>query len=150
MLGRFAYNPPPFLIGDFCDFSLRSPWIEVSLMLENPPAKRDWYSYILLMAEISNNHLGCLKPCKQWDKPPINWCRISAINSNKHIYWVVPLPRIPVTTRIIIFLVGNPNLNLHLPLEYWEGGKPRHIIIIIQQINHYIFRGMGLWAQKIP
>ena len=30
---------------------------------------------------------------------------------------VVPLPRIPVTTRIIIFLVGDPELkNLHLPL----------------------------------
>ena len=30
------------------------------------------------------------------------------------IPWVVPLPRIPVTTRIIPFFVGNPNLNLHL------------------------------------
>ena len=30
--------------------------------------------------------------------------------------WVVPLPRIPVTTRIIPCLVGNPELNLHLPL----------------------------------
>ena len=27
------------------------------------------------------NHLGCIKPCKEWDKPPINWCRISSINS---------------------------------------------------------------------
>ena len=22
------------------------------------------------------HHLGCLKPYKQWDKPPINWCEI--------------------------------------------------------------------------
>ena len=28
-------------------------------------------------------------------------------------------PRMPVTTRIIISLVGNPNLNLHLPLASW-------------------------------
>ena len=35
---------------------------------------------ILLMAEILH-HLGCIKPCKEWDKLPINWCRISAINS---------------------------------------------------------------------
>ncbi len=27
------------------------------------------------------HHLGCIKPCKEWDKPPINWCRISSINS---------------------------------------------------------------------
>ena len=35
---------------------------------------------ILLMEEILH-HLGCIKPCKQWDKQPINCCRISAINS---------------------------------------------------------------------
>ena len=35
---------------------------------------------LLLMAEILH-HLGCMKPYKQWDKLPINWCRISAINS---------------------------------------------------------------------
>ena len=36
---------------------------------------------ILLMEEIPNNHLGCIKPCKWWDKLPFNWCRISSINS---------------------------------------------------------------------
>ena len=35
---------------------------------------------ILLMAEILH-HLGCMKPYKSWDNLPINWCRISAINS---------------------------------------------------------------------
>jgi len=34
------------------------------------------------MAELLH-HLGCMKPYKQWDKLPINWCRISAINSMK-------------------------------------------------------------------
>ena len=31
---------------------------------------------VLLMEEILH-HLGCKKPCKSWDKLPINWCRIS-------------------------------------------------------------------------
>ena len=35
-----------------------------------------------------------------------------------------PLP-VTVTTRIITFSVGNPNLNLHLPLASWEGGQPK-------------------------
>ena len=35
---------------------------------------------ILLMEEIPNNHLECIKPCKQWDIHHINWCRISSIN----------------------------------------------------------------------
>ena len=35
---------------------------------------------LLLMAEIWH-HLGRMKPYKWWDKLPINWCRISAINS---------------------------------------------------------------------
>ena len=36
---------------------------------------------ILLMDEILNNRRVCIKPCKQWDKLPINWCRILSINS---------------------------------------------------------------------
>ena len=35
---------------------------------------------VLLMEEILHQ-LGCVKPCKQWDKLLINWCRISSINS---------------------------------------------------------------------
>ena len=35
---------------------------------------------ILLMAEILHQ-LGCMKPYKDWDKLPINWFRISVINS---------------------------------------------------------------------
>ena len=35
-----------------------------------------------------------------------------------------PLP-VTVTTRIITFLIGDPNLNLHLPQESWEGGQPK-------------------------
>ena len=37
---------------------------------------------IVLMEEILH-HLGCIKPCKQWDKVPINWCRIFSINSSE-------------------------------------------------------------------
>ena len=46
--------------------------------------------YLLLMAEIPNNHLGCVKPCKEWEKLPINWCRISAINRRKGFCWCPP------------------------------------------------------------
>ena len=35
---------------------------------------------ILLTEEILH-HQGCIKPRKYWDKLPINWCRISSINS---------------------------------------------------------------------
>ena len=35
-----------------------------------------------------------------------------------------PLPVI-VATRIVVFLIGDPNLNLHLPLASWEGGQPK-------------------------
>ena len=29
----------------------------------------------------ANHCLGCIKPWKSWDKLPINWCKISSINS---------------------------------------------------------------------
>ena len=39
------------------------------------------------------------------------------------------------------FLVGNPNLNLHLPLASWEGGQPpqhRQLSIQWDLMTHYI------------
>ena len=56
--------------------------------LEDHPRTCKWLgsppfiNHILLMEEILH-HLGCIKPCKKWDNLPINWCRISSINSIK-------------------------------------------------------------------
>ena len=55
--------------------------------------------------------------------PLIIWDLRTQISS---ILWVVPLPRIPVTTRIDIFLVGDPNLNLHFP-QLLGGGTTQSI-----------------------
>jgi len=41
------------------------------------------------MEEIPNNHLGCIKPCKQWDTYHINWCRISSINSSTVLFVIL-------------------------------------------------------------
>ena len=44
------------------------------------------YSNILLLIEEILHHLGCVKPCKELDKLPINWVsRISSINSIAHV-----------------------------------------------------------------
>ena len=37
----------------------------------------------LLMEEIPNNHLECIKPHENWDKLHVNWCRISFISGMK-------------------------------------------------------------------
>ena len=47
-------------------------------------------SYIILMMEEILHQLGCIKPCKYWDKLHINWCRISSINSRFPLYIVFP------------------------------------------------------------
>ena len=53
---------------------------------------------------------------------------ISHTNWQAGIIWDYPPPsKSRVITRIIPFLVGNPNLNLHLWLASWEGaGTPRY------------------------
>ena len=44
-------------------------------------------TYVSFMEEILH-HLGCIEPCKQWDKLPLNWCRIYSINSMyTHFGW---------------------------------------------------------------
>ncbi len=52
-----------------------------------------FFMAILLMEEMLQQ-LGCIKPCKQWDKLPINWCRISAINSSI-LQFVLTLTTLP-------------------------------------------------------
>ena len=45
-----------------------------------------------------------------------------------------PPPRMPVTTRIMNhFLAGDPNLNLHLPQESWEGRQPKLYLLFLPQ-----------------
>ena len=59
----------------------------------------------------------------------------------------------PVTTWIIIFLVGDPNLNLHLPLVSWEGGQPKvyqvHPLEPLQGAAGSLFEGQNSSPQKI-
>ena len=45
-----------------------------------------------------------------------------------------PLP-VTVTTRIITFLVGDPNLNLHLPQESCEGNNPKYQELFSTHLN---------------
>ena len=66
------------------------------------------------MAEILH-HLGCIKPCKYWDKLPINWCKISAINSTSYKWSIgVTINRlvngIKWVTRVITLISGNITL----------------------------------------
>ena len=45
------------------------------------PRGTSWESCDTVDGRNPANHQGCMKPYKQWEKLPINWCRISAINS---------------------------------------------------------------------
>ena len=72
-----------------------------------------------LMEEILH-HLGCIKPCKSWDKLPTNWCRIFSINSgsfknstNLHpiiaFLDVFQIPRSNTTTAGVVNMPGDGN-----------------------------------------
>ena len=54
---------------------------------------------------------------------------INGMNSYQLYFGLSPLP-VTVTTRIITFLVGDPNLNLHLP-QLLGGGTTQVILGII-------------------
>ena len=44
---------------------------------------------------------------------------------NNTIHWIYPEPRMPVTTRIIIFLGSGITIYLHLPLVSWVGRRSK-------------------------
>ena len=46
--------------------------------------------YTTVDGQIPNNHLGCIKPCKQWDIYHLNWCRILSINSSMCLSFSLP------------------------------------------------------------
>ena len=49
--------------------------------------------------------------------------KVQEYEHTMYILGVAPSP-VTVTTRIITYLVGDSNLNLHLPLESWDGATP--------------------------
>ena len=65
---------------------------------------------------------------------------------DSHIYlyiiWVVPLPS-KSHHHDNLFLVGDPNLNLHLPLESWEGGQPN--VLYARNLKHLFINGCFNW-----
>ena len=62
-------------------------------------------------------------------------------NNTVTIHWVWPPHRIPVTTRIITFLVGDPNLNLHFPLLLGGGHiQTIHTKYVSLRIRLYVLR----------
>ena len=58
--------------------------VRQSLDCDFNPGIREREESMCALSTISNcwwKKLGCIKLCKEWEKPPINWCRISSINS---------------------------------------------------------------------
>ena len=76
---------------------------------------------ILLMAEILH-HLGCMKPYKYWDKLPINWCRISAINSSLTESPKRPVPFFPLKK---VFWFGYFDIKKTFLCGKFQGEKKR-------------------------
>ena len=77
------------------------------------------------------NHLGCMKPCKSWDKLPINWCRISYINSSFANFLGLKklnLSENPMKSgsrkRVWIFPTSNLNFEGPRPGEIWSDRSP--------------------------
>ena len=60
------------------------------------------------------------------------------------ISWVVPLPRMPVTSRIIMFLVGDPNLQTFIC--HWHPGRGDNPSYIS---HHFPFLNRNI-AKTIP
>ena len=90
-----------------------------------------------------------------WDgseswKHQLQWCLgdgwVYRKGTNTIYFRSTPLP-VTVTTRIITFLVGDPNLNLHLPQASWEGGQPN--IYLYPLLPGDIHRFLPLSTTKI-
>ncbi len=63
------------------------------------------------------------------------------------IHWVYPLPSNSHHQDYYIFRIGNPNLNLHLPLASWEGGQPN--VYIPHGFFLFCFDGLMLLKSKM-
>ena len=64
------------------------------------------------------HHLGWLKPYKQWDKPPINWCKISSIHC-------ITDPQMPASALLQPSAAPRPALG-HRKVPVHGGGDAEH------------------------
>ncbi len=63
--------------------------------------------------------------CSVCEKKPAVWNSGDSWQMIRGIIWSYPPGRMPVTTNILPFLVGNPQLNLPLWLASWVGDRPK-------------------------
>ena len=61
-----------------------------------------------------------------------------------------PLPRMPVTTRIIVFLLGDPNQNPHLPRLHPGRGDNPSCILIALLLKTWLMLGKKWYKNMIP
>ena len=93
--------------------TLSSQWVVVGGWLRNPAAN------------------GCLNAYKEWDKPPINCCRISSIHSMSDML-------VSIHIYVCILLQYTYSLYLHRSIEY------THIYRRTVLLPHDVFHGKKL------
>ena len=100
----------------------------------------------LILLEEMRRHLGFTKLCKQWDKLPINWCRISAINSSRSVLYYVSLANRHFTTSSVRpqdCLISKP-MNFDQFLVSWKNTdfsevETKHSVYMMRSLeNHYL------------
>ena len=91
-------------------------------LLQNMNTQSHTMSFYCWWKEILH-HLRRIKPCKYWDKLPINWCRISSINS---MYPRIAFKHttIPVIGASWCFL-WSWVIRFQPPMSYLELGQPQ-------------------------
>ena len=87
-----------------------------------PPRRRGYKSQSYSISSICHNILTRMWTFRTTEKGWRFLCIVQSYITFSYLR-LSPCP-VTVTTRIIAFLVGDPELNLHLPLESWEGGQP--------------------------
>ena len=60
------------------------------------------FELVLLMEEIPNNHLGCIKPCKERYNNYIKWCRVSSIE----VAGVSPIVIESSVKEVLVYFAG--------------------------------------------
>ena len=78
---------------------------------------------VLLMEEISNNHLGCIQNLvNSWDRLHINWCGISSINSMSWYDFLFLLnEKVPMFLRVDVEVFES---SISVGPQKWGPGDP--------------------------
>ena len=97
------------------------------------------------------HHLRWMKPNQEWDKPSINWCRISSIHSTSHCQFAhLPFCEEPIVFGSFLPTSPHASLSIQVACRKQCGHQGYHTLFVGKFVGSWARLGYNLHEIRLP